>query len=421
MTSADGKGSYRSNVLALMSGSAVAQALPIAASPILTRLYTPEDFGVAALFLAITAVMASVVNGRYELAIGIPDSDEDAINIAALGVVIAVGVSGLLLLLVAIFGKTIANLTNTEAIIPWMYLIPVSVLLTGLFNVLNYTNNRLGKFRDIARASVYKSAASTTTQLAVGYVVKGAAGLIVGNLVGQLASNAKLYQNLKDQFNLLQISRQRVAALAKRYVNFPKYSMWSGVFNSIAHNVLTFFMPIVFGLSTLGLYSLAMRVVNAPAALIASAMGQVFLREATKERQRLGHAKNSFNKTVKMLTLIGVPIFTGVYFLSEPLFGVIFGEPWRVAGTYAAIMAPLLFTQFVASTVSMMNVVFEKNHIGFYWQLVLAGLSVSLVYAAYAFQWSFIVYLRTTSIVLSAHYLVLLAIMATYNKQPKQL
>jgi O-antigen/teichoic acid export membrane protein len=364
--------------------------------------------------------MASVVNGRYELAIGIPDSDEDAINIAALGVVIAVGVSGLLLLLVAIFGKMIADLTDTEAIIPWMYLIPVSVLLTGLFNVLNYTNNRLGKFRDIARASVYKSAASTATQLAVGYVVKGAAGLIVGNLVGQLASNAKLCQNLKDQFNLLQISRQRVVALAKRYVNFPKYSMWSGVFNSIAHNVLTFFMPIVFGLSTLGLYSLAMRVVNAPAALIASAVGQVFLREATKERQRLGHAKSSFNKTVKMLALIGAPIFTAVYFLSESIFGVIFGEPWRVAGVYAAVMAPLLFTRFVASTVSMMHVVFEKNHIGFFWQLVLAGFSIGLLFAAYVFRWPFIDYLRIVTIVLSLHYIILIYIVSTYNQQSLQ-
>lgn len=421
MTSADGKGNYRSNVLALMSGTAVAQALPIAASPILTRLYTPEDFGVAALFLAITAVMASVVNGRYELAIGIPGSDEDAINIAALGLVIAVGVSGLLLLLVAIFGRTIANLTNTEAIIPWMYLIPVSVLLTGLFNVLNYTNNRLGQFRDIARASVYKSAASTTTQLAVGYVVKGSSGLIIGNLVGQLASNAKLYQNIKDEFNFMQVCRQRVVVLAKRYVNFPKYSMWSGVFNSIAHNVLIFLMPIVFGLTTLGLYSLAMRILNAPAVLIASAMGQVFLRVATQERQRLGNAKKSFNKTVKMLALIGMPIFTCVYFLSEPIFAVIFGETWRVAGTYAAVMAPLLFTRFVVSTVSMMNVIFEKNHIGFYWQIVLAGLSIGLVYAAYALQWPFIVYLRTTSIILSVHYLALLAIMATYNNQAERL
>ena len=406
--------------LLMLPAVAIAQALPIAASPVLTRIYTPDDFGVAALFLAIAAVMASVVNGRYELAIGMPESDEDAINIAALGAVISVMVSGVFLALIAVFGKTIASLTNTDAITPWLYLIPVSVLLTGLFNVLSYTNNRLGKFTDIAKANVYKSAASTVTQISLGWLAKGASGLIVGSLVAQLVSNIKLYRNVKAHFRLGQISRQKAIALARRYKSFPKYSMWSGVLNTTAHNSLTFFMPIVFGLATLGLYNLATRVLSAPAALISSAIGQVFLREATKERQLHGHAKTSFNKTVKQLVLIGAPIFTVIFLFAEPIFGLVFGESWRKAGAYAAALTPLLFAQFVVSTVSMMNVVFEKNHIGFYWQFILAGLSLSLIYAAYAWQWSFIEYLWVTSLTLSVHYLALLVIMSTYNKHAKQ-
>ena len=142
MTTEGDRRHYRRDVLALMSGSAIAQALPIAAAPILTRIYSPDDFGVAALFLAVATVMASVVNGRYELAIGLPESDDDAINIAALGVVIAVFASVLFLLLIAFFGTKIAILAGTQEVIPWLCLIPLSVLLTGIFNVLNYTNNR---------------------------------------------------------------------------------------------------------------------------------------------------------------------------------------------------------------------------------------------------------------------------------------
>lgn len=421
MTEDKTKASYRRNVLTLMSGSALAQALPIAASPILTRLYTPDDFGVAALFLATTAVLATVVNGRYELAIGIPESDDDAINIAALGAAIAVMVSTSLLLLVFFFGKTLALLGNAAVIVPWLYLIPASVLLTGLFNVLNYTNNRLGLFKDIATANVYKSVASTATQLAWGWLIKGASGLIAGSLVAQLVSNIKLYRNTRAHFNFQQISRQKILTQARRYKNFPKFSMWAGVFNALGHHVLTFAMPIVFSLGTLGLYNLAMRVLDAPATLISSAFGQVFLREATQERRTHGHAKAAFNKTVKRLALIGAPIFLAVYFLAEPLFGVLFGNSWRVAGTYAAIMAPLLFTRFVVSTVSMMNVVFEKNHVGLYWQIGLAIISFGLVYAAYAFDWSFINYLRISSLTLSAHYLALLVIMSTYNRKVKPL
>jgi O-antigen/teichoic acid export membrane protein len=179
---------------------------------------------------------------------------------------------------------------------------------------------------------------------------------------------------------------------------------------------MVFFMPMVFGLATLGFYNLATRVLSAPAALISSAIGQVFLHEATKERQVHGHARSTFSRTVRRLTAIGLPIFVCAYFLSEPIFALVFGEQWRAAGIYAAALTPLLFARFVVSTVSMMNIVFEKNHVGFYWQLILALLSLGLIWAAHQWQWSFERYLWTMSLTLSTHYLALLFIMSRYNK-----
>ena len=79
------KSEFTRNVLTLMTGTTIAQAIPIAISPILTRLYTPKDFGVLALFVAITSIFGSIANGRYELAIMLPKKDEDAVNILALG------------------------------------------------------------------------------------------------------------------------------------------------------------------------------------------------------------------------------------------------------------------------------------------------------------------------------------------------
>jgi O-antigen/teichoic acid export membrane protein len=406
---------YRRNVLTLMSGSAISQALPIAAAPILTRLYTPDDFGVAALFLSATLVMASFVNGRYELAIGIPATNEDAINVAALGLVIAIIVSSIFLILVALFGAMLANILGAQAIAKWIYLLPVAVLLMGIFNVLSYCNIRLGKFKDITKANIYKSLVATTTQICFGLLSKGSLGLILGTLFAQLASNIRLFNNVRENFHLNQISRQRVVSVARRFKSFPKYSMWSGVLNTTAYNSVIFMMPVVFSIATLGFYNLAVRVLSAPAALISSAIGQAFLHEATKEKRLHGHAHLTFTRTVKTLALIGFPIFLCAYFLSELFFSFVFGEEWRIAGVYAAALTPLLFSQFVVSPVSMMNVLFEKNHIGFYWQLILALLSLGLIWVAYKYQWSFITYLWTISLSLSVHYLGLLAIMYRYN------
>ena len=108
------KSEFSRNVLTLMTGTTIAQAIPIAVSPILTRLYTPEEFGVLAIFISITAIFASIINGRYELAIGLPDSDDDAINIAAIGMLITVLVSITSLIIIYVFNIDITNFFDND-------------------------------------------------------------------------------------------------------------------------------------------------------------------------------------------------------------------------------------------------------------------------------------------------------------------
>ena len=103
------KSEFSRNVFTLMTGTTIAQAIPIAISPILTRIYTPEDFGLLALFLAITIIIGSIANGRYELAIMLPEKDEDAINISALGFIISSSMSLILLILVFFFNDYFVN------------------------------------------------------------------------------------------------------------------------------------------------------------------------------------------------------------------------------------------------------------------------------------------------------------------------
>jgi len=92
------KSEFSRNVLTLMTGTTIAQAIPIAISPILTRIYTPEDFGVFALFIAIVGFFSVIASARYEQAILIPKKDEDAINIFALGFIIICSISLFLLI-----------------------------------------------------------------------------------------------------------------------------------------------------------------------------------------------------------------------------------------------------------------------------------------------------------------------------------
>lgn len=403
----------------LITGAVLAKILPLIFLPIFSRIYSPEDFGVASLFTGIVVILSTMANGRYELAIGLPKEKNEAVNIMALSFFIALIFSSLILILILFFGNEILNIINAEILKEWIYLIPLAIFLNGIFNILNYANNRLGAFREIAKCNMEKAALSVAVQTALGVFSKGPAGIIWANIVSQFLGNRRLYINLRNNFNLNDVRKSEIIRLANRYQSFPKFSMWAGVFNALSNNMLIFFVPAVFGVAVLGMYSVAQRILAAPIALISSSIAQVFLQQATLEYQKDGNANFSFNKTVRILFLIGAPVFSAIYFFADMAFALLLGERWRIAGVYASAMAPLLFTRFVVSSVSMMNVIFEKNKIGFYWQLGLIGLNFSIIALAFAADWSFLKYLKVSSLLLSMHYLLLLFIMSNYESERK--
>jgi O-antigen/teichoic acid export membrane protein len=403
------KSEFSRNVLTLMTGTTIAQAIPIAISPILTRIYTPEDFGVFALFVAITSIFGTIANGRYELAIMLPKKDEDAINIFALGFIITTFISLLLLILVLIFQDKIVDILKNEDIRGWLYFVPLAVFFAGLYNILNYFNNRKKQYKDLAKATILKSIVLAIVQLSIGFIKQGATGLISGTIISQFFANTKLLTNIiKDKVLISKISKIKIIALAKRYKDFPKFSMLAGLTNTLSSSLTNIFISSFYGIATLGLYSLVQRVLGMPSALIGGAIGQVFFQKATKEKQQTGRAINSFNSTIKKLIIIGVPSFTILYFIVEDLFAFVFGEKWRIAGIYAQIIMPLFLIRFISSTVSSINIIFEKQLIGLYINILLLISSLSIFVISNLFNFDFNLFLYLLTYILFIEYFIFL-------------
>jgi O-antigen/teichoic acid export membrane protein len=396
------KSEFSRNVLTLMTGTTIAQAIPIAISPILTRIYTPADFGVFAIFLAITTIFGSISNARYELAIMLPEKDEDAINIVALGFLITLLMSTILFIIIVLFQDYFIKLLNNQEIGIWLYFVPITVLFIGLFNVLNYFNNRKKNYKDIANATIIKSIALSIVQVAIGFLKNGASGLISGQIIAQLFANVKLLKNIiKDKKLVSNISKEKMKTLAKRYINFPKFSMWAIFANTLSIHLTNVLISSFYSVATLGFYSLVQKVLGMPTALIGGSIGQVFFQEATKEKELTGKATKSFNTTVKKLIIIGVPVFSILYFIVEDIFAFVFGEEWRIAGQYAKIVIPLFFIRFISSSLSVSLVVFEKQQSELYINLILILIILLLV----SVMDHFLSYLYLYTILISTCYL----------------
>jgi O-antigen/teichoic acid export membrane protein len=403
-----------------MTGTTIAQALPIAISPILTRLYTPQDFGILGLFLAITGLFGSIVNGRYELAIILPKEDEDAINVAALGFLIASTISISALIFIILFQQKILTSIPNKEIGNWLYLTPISVFLAGIFNVLNYLNIRTKGYKDIAKSVTYKAIALAIFSVAFGFTKIGSGGLIGANIISQFFSNKKLFSNIQKK-NLFQyVSITKIKKMAKRYKKLPQYSM-PGIFaNTLAQSLSSFFISAIYSVTSLGHYTLVQRTLGLPFSIIAQAYSQVYLQEASSEKQKTGKTENTFIHVLKRLSVIGIPTSFILFFTIQDAVTLIFGKEWAIAGSYAKILVPYFCFRFISSPLSTTLLIFEKQKTELLIHLSILGIFLLLSLASWQLSYDIFLYLKLLSGLLSIAYLCFIGIYYHHSKGIKK-
>jgi len=366
------KSEFSRNVLTLMTGTTIAQAIPIAISPILTRIYTPEDFGVFALFIAITSILGSIANGRYELAIMLPEKDEDAINIFALGFIITIFISIFLLIVILIFHDYFVAMLNNESIGMWLYFVPIAVFFMGLFNILNYFNTRKKNYKDIANSKIIKSIVLAISQLIIGFIKQGVLGLISGQLLSQIFANWQLLKNIINNKQLLStISLVNMQKQAKEYISFPKFSLFGVLANILSVYFINILISAFFSVKTLGFYSFSQKILGMPSSLIGGSIGQVYFQKAMEEKYLKGNSLSIFLKTLKKSVIIASVGFGLLYFTIEDIFSIVFGETWRIAGIYAQIVIPFFYISFISSVVSTTYDIYNRLKLELIWQLFL--------------------------------------------------
>jgi O-antigen/teichoic acid export membrane protein len=367
------------NVLTLMTGTSIAQAIPIAITPILTRLYEPENFGVFALFIAITAVFATIANGRYEFAIMLPKKDEDAIHVMAVGFVINLIVTVALFVSVIFFYTFWHDFIDYSGLGFWLFIIPLSVFFSGAFNLLNYFNTRKKYYKDLRNATVFKSVVLVIIQLSIGMIKGGVTGLIAGQVLAQLAANAKLLRNLLEGNQPLgSISKIKVLALAKKYKDFPKHNAPAALADTAALQLPSLLLPKLFGLATSGYFFLAHKMIAIPGALIGGSISQVFFQELSAQKNMRSKCWPFFVNTVKRLLCMGLPISLFIALLGPSLFQIVFGEQWKVSGEVARYLSIVFLCRFVVSPVSSVFSVSGYLKRGAFWKYLYLTTSISI-------------------------------------------
>lgn len=402
---------FSGNVLKLMSGSALAQLIPLIAAPFLARIYTPEEFGKLALFLSLIQILGTVINGKYEQAIILPKDTQDAVCLVLICFIFDTVLSILLFLIVIIFKSNILILLNADdSFLPWLLSLPAVIWLFGIYTPLNYYTIRKKQYSSIATTNVARAVANNTTALTTKSLFHSL-GLLAGQVIGYMTSTLILLRLFKNEIlselrNLHSLKSLRKSAY--RYKDFPKYSIWGGIFNSLSINLNNFFINRHFSTFELGIYFYSFKYVNLPLSLISASFRQVFLQASTKEMQETGQAKKIFLNTVKKMLILAVPGFTIGFLIVEDLFAFIFGEEWRLAGLYAKILLPMFMVRFIASPLSVVNAVFERQKYGLIIQVLLLFGAILTIFIASINGFDILMFLKLYSFVFTLIYLIIL-------------
>lgn len=357
------QGSFRSHVLTLMTGTTIAQAIPIAVSPILTRIYGPQDFGVYVLFMAIMGLISSVSTGCYEFAVVLPEKEEDAANTLWLSILISVVVSLVAIMAIFMFNRQITRLINNQEISLWLYFIPLSVFLTGVYQVFSYWCMRKKQFDRLATTRVLQSIATAAMNLGLGFGGLTSIGLIAGGIGGQsLAMGVIAWQTWQqDRQALSNVSISKIKEQFKRYKNFPRFVLFQSFFDMLRESGTTFVISRFYPGAVLGFYALSLRAVRTPLNLMGSSVSQVFYQTAAQSHNRGEELWPLVRKVMRKLVMVGLPIFIVIAIFGGDIFSILFGDKWRVAGSYAQILSLWLFINFISSPISKVPMVLGKQ------------------------------------------------------------
>jgi len=342
------------NVLAVAGGTAVAQGITMAFSPLVTRLYGPEVYGIQGVFMSISGVLGTVAAMNYPIAIVLPKSDAEAVGLGRLSIYIGICMCVLAAAFLSLYGSELLNLLNASKVAAFIYLIPVFMFVSVVHRVVSQWLIRKKAFRLTARVAIWQALLINSAKAGLGFAYPAAITLIVTNILNALLGTvmALLFGRRNDQFvesPEVKNSERRpnVWTLAKNHRDFPLYRTPQELLNTISQSLPVLMLATLFGPTNVGFFSIASGVLALPAGIIGVSVMQVFYPRINEAIHYREDAKGLIVQATLGLALSGALPFVIVTAAGPMLFGLIFGAEWETAGVYAQWLSLWLFFQYI--------------------------------------------------------------------------
>ncbi len=406
------KGELIANSLTLIGGTGFAQLITILLSPVLTRLYTPEEFGGLGFYLGVVSVLGLLVSGRYEMALMLPKTNRESKRLLILAFYITMLSSFIFFVCFLLFKNKLHSLFNLNTDV-YFYFIPLSICFVGLINIGLYYNNRQKRYKLIAGNHITRSVFVNIVYIVFAFInIDFFNILVLGLILGQFVEVVFLWRPIIIELiknpNVL-LSHMQLLSLARKYSIFPKFSLPSTLLNAASIQIPIYMLSLFFSKVVVGYYYQAQRIMTLPITLVARNIGHVYYQEIAANRDDDFLLRNkSLNIFNRLFLLIFIPLSIIAAF-GDYIFLFVFGSGWKEAGQFAQVITPWLLMNFLASPFTLLFELFQKQKILMKFNILLFGSRVLALLVGYLFFESALISVFAFSLVSFFTYFALLA------------
>ncbi len=377
------------SVTTLVTGTVLSQLFVFALSPIISRIYTPDETAYFSIYTRIVLFVSTLATARFESALVLPKRNEHAFILYRLIVrlvLISFIISLILSVLIVFFGF---NKSDQSFI---FLLIPFGFAPLCLMNVGNGWAMRQGQFKEISKLRILNSLSMNLSNVLFGWFGLGYKGLILAYIVGVSIPGAwftRKYHLLKLKFKDFS-ERKRRKVMGTTYIDFPKVNLPHALMDIIRELLIVFFILFFYNKNILGSYDFSFKMLKLPLTVIGGAIGQVYFQKIAAKRNNGESLYEITLITIRNLFFISIIPFSILFMFGENIFCFVFGKDWALAGKYSEIMAPWLMLNLIVSPVSQLPVVIGKLKsffwVGFTGSILLIGLLLLPYFVKISFE-----------------------------------
>lgn len=398
------KTEYGKSLVILTSGTFIAQLIPIALYPIVSRLFSPEQFGSLSVMTQITNILSIIAPGGYLYAIFVCKKKKTALNLLFFSIVLSTAVLFIFTLLL-LFGRYhLSKLLSEPLLIHFFYIPAIMAFCIIIFQSYNEWCVRNKQFKQLSINKSLNSGFISCSELSIGIANPNLFnnGLVIGDVIGRILSALSCLISIfgKEHHLVKFLNIREFRKVACEFSRFPQYIMPAKLVNTVARSIPVFFISAAFTKEQLGFFSMANMILVIPVSVISIAVSDGFRQRAYISYTKNGSCKDILIRTIKPLTIISLVGFSVLFLIAPNLFEIVLGNNWTEAGVYARFLIPIVLIEFVSEVVKPVFIIANKQHYDLIWQLLFLVSMLILICIKYADMYHFLIIFSVTKALL---------------------